>query len=280
MHKIAFFTMDVEDFTDIECLKNYSFKQKYDVSDGIINYLNILEKYNIKANLFLVNSYIKDIKEILVKAISKNHKIALHGYNHTPSRLLKNNEFERNIQKAKKEIKELFNVDTIGYRAPCFSLNNEQINILKNNGIIYDSSYLNYKNTYYKGNFSTNHFKKIKDGIYFDEKLYEFILPVYHDFPLGGGGYLRIAPWFFIKYRLKKYLKKHDTYVFYLHPFELSNTILPNIKGLRFYDKMYLKYNRKIYSYRIEKIIHLLIKYGFEFKTFEEIIEDEKILNR
>lgn len=273
MSKIAVFTMDVEDFTDIDCLKNYSFEKYYDVSDGIISYLDLLDKYNIKANLFVLNSYLDKIKNILIDAINNSHKISLHGYNHIPPMNLSNKDFEEGIIKSKKNFKEKLNIDNFGYRAPCFSMDNDKFEILKKHNILFDSSYLNFKNRYLHGEFSLKKFKKINNNIYKSDDIYEFLLPIYKNFPIGGGGYLRIAPWIFTKNRLINYLKNNDVYIFYLHPFEVSKTKLPKIKGLKSYDKMYLNFNRKIFIKRIEKIINILKKNGFEFKTFEELMK-------
>ena len=130
MSKIAVFTMDVESFTDIECLKNIKFKEDYNVNDGIKNYLDLLNKYNIKSNLFVLSSFIDSNKEILKDALKDGHKIALHGYDHTSPSLLNDNDFKNSIIKAKKHINELLNIEVDGYRAPCFSISNSKFSIL------------------------------------------------------------------------------------------------------------------------------------------------------
>lgn len=277
MSKIAVFTMDVESFTDIECLKNIKFKEDYNVNDGIKNYLDLLNKYNIKSNLFVLSSFVDSNKEILKEALNDGHKIALHGYDHTSPSLLNDNDFKNGIIKAKKHINELLKIEVNGYRAPCFSISNSKFSILEEMNFTYDSSYVDYKHTYNKSIFELSNFEKIYKCIYKKNDLYEFSLPVCNNFPVGGGGYVRIAPWFFVKSLIKKYIKKNDLYIFYLHPFETSSANLPKIKQLKFYDKMYINYNRhQKYLNRIEKIIKLLIKNGFEFKTFEDIINKIK----
>ena len=79
MSKIAVFTMDVESFTDIECLKNIKFKEDYNVNDGIKNYLDLLNKYNIKSNLFVLSSFIDSNKEILKDAFLNFKKILIYA---------------------------------------------------------------------------------------------------------------------------------------------------------------------------------------------------------
>ena len=48
MNKYAVFTMDVEAFSDAECLKNKTYKCTDEMFDGIDNYLALLDKYSIK----------------------------------------------------------------------------------------------------------------------------------------------------------------------------------------------------------------------------------------
>lgn len=277
MKKYAIFTMDIEAFSDTECLKNKSFDHSNEMFDGIENYLALLDKYNIKANLFVVANTINKIKDILTKAILNGHKVGIHGYEHIAPLLLKTNDFKEDIKKAKNLIENELNIKVYGHRAPCFSINEERLDILKELGLKYDSSYLDYPFTYHNGHLNLDSFIKICDQIYKKNEFYEFSIPVCEKFPIGGGGYVRIAPWPFIRHHLKKYLKNETIYIFYLHPFEVSNAHVPKISKLKGYDRVYLEYNKnKNYLKRIEKIIKLLIKEEFQFTTFEDIIEIEK----
>ena len=48
---------------------------------------------------------------------------------------------------------------------------------------------------------------------------------------------------------------------------------IPFIKDLKSYDKFYLSYGIRSYAGKIEKIIKMLKKCGYEFVTFEELSE-------
>jgi len=75
-----------------------------------------------------------------------------------------------------------------------------------------------------------------------------------------------------VKPVIKKYIKTHDYYVFYLHPFELSRKKVPKIKGLKSYDRYYLSQGVKTFPSRIVSIIEMLQEEGYEFVTFEELV--------
>jgi len=60
--------------------------------------------------------------------------------------------------------------------------------------------------------------------------------------------------------------------VFYLHPFEMTKKKLPFFKELRSYDKFYLKKGISTFSKRVEKIIQMLKKDGYEFVTYDQLV--------
>lgn len=274
MKRYAVFTMDVEAFSDAECLKNKTYKCIDEMFDGLDNYLALLDKYSIKSNLFVVANNIDLIEDKLKAAIKNGHKIGIHGLTHTPSVLLTNKDFKYEISEAKRILEERLNTTVDGYRAPCFSINDDKIDILNECGITFDSSFLNNSYTYYHGKLKLEEFEHINNHIYRKNGLYEFSMPVSKKFPIGGGGYVRLFPWMFVKSYFKKYLldENNELYIFYLHPFEVSNKKIPYVKHMRIYDVFYLHNNRyKFYLKRIEKIINLLMKNNFEFTTFNEL---------
>lgn len=274
MKKYAIFTMDVEAFCDTECLKNKGLESYDQMFDGIDNYLALLDKYNIKADLFIVANIADQIQDKLENAIKRGHKLSIHGLSHTAPLLLSVNQFKEDIALAKYKLEKMFNTNILGYRAPCFSLDDTRLDILKEIGLTYDSSYLNHPVTYHHGNIKISRFTSISKGIYKKDKFYEFAIPKVDKIPIGGGGYIRLFPWNFVNRKLKKYINNNDLYIFYLHPFEVSNVEIPRIKRLKDYDRFYLKRNKgHVYLNKIEKIINVLKDNDFEFITFEELIE-------
>ena len=280
MSKVALFTMDVESFYDTDCIRKLNLKQTEDHFDGLDNYLKLLKKYNIKSTLFVVSSIINKIKEKLKDALNEGHEIALHTKNHEIPTLKSNEEFNQEIIDAKKEIFDSLNINVEGFRSPCFAINNEKLEILKNNGFKYDSSYLNFNKKNYHEDLDLSLFRKINSSVYNYESFYEFEMSSINNFPICGGGYIRIPPFIFTKGLIKKYIKNNDVFIFYLHPFELSNTSKHRINKLNSLDKYYLKVNKKSFIRKIDKIIKMLKKEGFEFKTYQQYInEHEKTID-
>ena len=70
--------MDVEDFSDIYCLRKKDRSKFPSMMDGFYNYLNLLEKYEIKADLFVLGNRLKQDEVLLKEAVKRGHTIALH----------------------------------------------------------------------------------------------------------------------------------------------------------------------------------------------------------
>lgn len=273
--KYAFFTIDVERFTDTECVKNSGQQVNKTMLDGLDEYIGILDKYNIKSTMFVLSDIAEDVYEQLKKHIKNGHKIALHGKEHIAPRLMTNEQFKKHITAAKEKLEKLFKVPVIGYRAPCFSMDREKLNILQEAGFKYDSSRMDFSCARHTTYVDLSDFEKDRGEIYRKNDFYEFGISTQKvlgaNFPISGGGYIRISHWPFISTLIKKYLKKSNYYMFYSHPFELSKEKMPKIKKLKFYDKIYLAFGHFTYPKKIEYIIRKLKKAGYRFATIDAV---------
>lgn len=275
--KYAVFTMDVERFSDTECIANSKTKVDIDLLDGLDEYIELLDKYNIKSTLFTVGDLAEQIKDILDVYLKHGHQLALHNYKHTAPINLSCEEFKEGVKNSKERLEKLFGKEIVGFRAPCFSMDNERIDILKNLGFKYDSSYLGFSKARHTVKLNFKNYEKIYKNVYRDEDFFEFGISRQKIFgkpyPISGGGYVRLFNWGVIKAVIKYYLRRNDYYVFYLHPFELSKKKIPVLKELKSYDKFYLKNGMTGYKRHIEQLIKILKKFDYTFITFEELTE-------
>ena len=273
--------MDVEDWYHLDYINKVvksSKTRNISMKDGIRKYLNLLSKYDFKANFFIVGNFIQHCLKEVNLIIEGEHEIGLHSFNHDRPINLSEEDFLNDLKQNIKEIENL-GVAPKGYRAPCFALGNSFLNILAKdfNQLLFDSSYINQKEhpLYTPIDLNELEFVKKEDGIFerngFTEfevstiKLYRFNIPI------SGGGYIRMLPWFFYSFLLKRYLKTGKFYTFYIHPFELSDQKIFLPKEISFVNRFRFHYNRKKTYKRIEKTINLLKEYGYSFHTFSEL---------
>ncbi len=268
--------MDVETFSDTECIQNKGIKMDDDLMDGFDEYMKIMDRHNIKSTLFVLGSLAPKIADRLKTHLRNGHALALHGSQHIPPMFIPAEQFRADIQHSKAQMQELFDTPITGFRAPCFSIDKARLDILRELGFQYDSSYLNFPMARHTTNLDLKDFKKTRKNIFRLNNFYEFGLSkgtaLGIPFPISGGGYVRLGHWWFVKILIKQYLRKNDYYVFYVHPFELSKKKIPFVKGMRLHEKYYLHEGVRFYHKRIESIIELLKKHGYEFVTFEQLI--------
>jgi peptidoglycan/xylan/chitin deacetylase (PgdA/CDA1 family) len=273
--KKAVISLDVEDWYHLEYFKdNLNDKSQSVLEEGTNEFINIITKENIKATFFIVGELISSNLELLKKIINQDHEISGHSFNHVRPLTQSVEEFKLDSTKLLVELKENLNIINPGYRAPCFSLDDERLKILKELNYSYDSSKISAGFHPLYGSININQYKKVFDNVYTDKTFTEFELPTQpllnKNIPISGGGYLRILPWFLFKYLLKKYLKKNDTFFFFIHPFELTNKNISLPKDSSITSRLRFQIGRSKGASRFNKIIKILKKEGFEFVTFSD----------
>ena len=274
--KYAVFTMDVETFADTECISSSGIRVDVDLMDGLDEYIQILDKNHIKSTLFTVGDLAPRIVDRLQNYIGRGHNLAMHSYSHIAPMLVPVEQFRERTARAKEKMRNLFGVDVVGFRAPCFSMDKARLDVLQELGFRYDSSHLDYQLARHTVKLDLHNFQQLRDNIFRRNNFYEFGLSKEklfgYPFPISGGGYVRLTNWGFIKAMIKHYIHQNDYYVFYLHPFELTKQKVPFLKELKSYDKYYIKQGIRAYGRRIERIIEMLKISGYEFVTFEQLV--------
>jgi len=273
--KKAVISIDVEDWYHLEYFKdNLSDKSQSVLEEGTNEFLSIILKEDIKATFFIVGELISSKLKLFKKIINLGHEISGHSYNHVRPLTQSVEEFKLDSTKLLVELKEKLNIINPGYRAPCFSLDDKRLNIIKDLNYTYDSSKISAGFHPLYGSINLEHYEKIYDNVYSDESFTEFELPTQRflnkNIPISGGGYLRILPWFLFKYLLKKYLKENDTYFFFIHPFELTNKDVSLPIDSSITSRLRFRIGRSKGASRFRKLIKILKKEEFEFVTFSD----------
>lgn len=275
--KYAVLTMDVESFTDTECVANAADPVDVDLLDGFDEYIRILDRYDIKGTLFTVGSLAPKMADRMRACIARGHRVALHNYVHEAPIDTDPAVFRERTALARERMEALLDTAIVGYRAPYFSMDDRHLEVLRELGFRYDSSRLGFARARHTVPLALDGFEQVKKNIHRRDGFYEFSMSMGRLFgapyPVSGGGYVRLANWLFIRGIIHRYLRKNDFYVFYLHPFELTRQRLPRIKGLKGYDRYYLTRGIRSYGRHIESLIGMLKRQGYTFITFEELAE-------
>ena len=282
----VFLTVDFEEWYEIEYCDVHTLKSTGAVSiPRITAFLDMLDRQNIKATFFVVGEIAKQ-NEILIKDISKRgHTIACHGMDHRPLSTKTNEEFVEQVTDAKKLIEEITQKSVCGYRASCFSMDRDKLDLLPQMGFTYDSSKIDCPEHPLYGKLSLEGYSRVDDLVYTkkykvsgsssdDVGFYEYELPTLKigkkRLPISGGGYQRLFPLWLIKILIKKFfLQGHSNYIMFEHPFELTSMSLPLPNSMGLVNKFRRQVGRKHNLEKTEKIIKFLKEYGAVFDTLD-----------
>ncbi|MBU2112458.1 MAG: DUF3473 domain-containing protein, partial [Gammaproteobacteria bacterium] len=152
------------------------------------------------------------------------HEVASHGYSHAKATAQSPADFFLDVQRAKALLEDITGNAVIGYRAPSFSIgktNEWAFQALQQAGYLYSSStYPVVHDLYGTPDWPQQPYKRA-------EGIWECPMPVLNkagkQWPIAGGGYFRLLPYWLSKKCIDSYLKHSDTpYMFYFHPWEID----------------------------------------------------------
>ncbi|MBE6903299.1 MAG: DUF3473 domain-containing protein [Ruminococcaceae bacterium] len=273
--KYAVLSMDVEDWYHL-----YYFLGKADTSysmlDGFTNYVDLLNSHNIKTTFFVLSELAQSAKDKIQYAVSCGHEIACHGKTHMRPLDLSPEVFRQEITQAKAELEEITGKEVIGYRAPCYGIDDERYQIVQEVGFKYSSSKMDVTGHPLYGEIDLSSFEQKIKGIYIKDNMTEFALSTQKllgkDIAVSGGGWIRLLPWSTVmKPLLKKYISQAQTYALYIHPFELSRVPMPKVPNSNLLSNIRARRGLEKVEKRIDELIGMLRENGFEFDTFANI---------
>ena len=283
MSKVAVLSIDVEEWYQLEYFQNSQCDKSQSILDeGTKNFMSLISEENLKATFFIVGDRIEGSLELLKEIKSKGNEISAHSFSHIRPLAQGIKEFKKDALQVKKSLQEHLKLKSLGYRAPCFSIDKERYSKLQELGYKYDSSKINAGLHPLYGELNIKQSETDWNNVYEENGFYEFELPTLKflnkNIPISGGGWLRILPWPIFQYLFKKFIKNSNTFFFFIHPFELTQKEISLPKDTNFLTRLRFSIGRKKALYRTQKLIKLLKKNKFEFHTFSTFInkiEDE-----
>jgi len=226
-------TVDVEDYYHATSCEKAAPRSAWDAMESRItsntrNVLDLLAECRARGTFFVLG-WVAEKHPGVVRSISAaGHEIASHGYDHTLVYRQTPEEFRQDVRRAKRILEDTVSSPVIGYRAPTFSITARSSwahRILAEEGYLYSSSVFPVRHDRY----GWPEFGSRPKDLCFEDGLgiREFPLPFVEVgkalIPFGGGGYLRIYPFWMTKAFLRRALKdEENTTVLYFHPWEID----------------------------------------------------------
>lgn len=276
--KIAAFVMDVEDWYHLDYVDREKVDCNISVLDGMTNFANLLLDNGVKSATF---SIVGDLVNKLVPELQKLHaqgfELACHDWDHIRPVEKSPSLFRADTIKVKKALESITGQSIIGYRAPSYGIDRERVDILRELGFRYDASRIDFSAHKLYGQIDMAGFRQVRKNIWQKAGFFEFGVGTVSvagvTLPVSGGGYIRCFPWPFMSMLIKRYIKAHDFYLFYIHPYELTSQTLPNLPGgVNAVTRLKYRLGKSQTAPRIVKLIEMLKKSDFTFMSLGECV--------
>ncbi|MGP9801161.1 XrtA system polysaccharide deacetylase [Rheinheimera sp. NSM] len=222
-------TVDVEDYFHVAAFDATvsperwgSLPQRVERNTEIL--LQQFDKHQAKATFFILGWVAERYPQLVRQIHAGGHEVASHGYNHAKASVQTATEFATDVRRAKALLEDITGVAVTGYRAPSFSIgksNEWAFDTLAEEGYLYSSStYPVVHDLYGTPDWPQQPYKR-------PEGIWECPMPVLNklgkQWPIAGGGYFRLLPYWLSKRCIDSYLKQSSTpYMFYFHPWEID----------------------------------------------------------
>lgn len=223
-------TIDVEDWyhSSLDLFKDspvrHGAKPEPSVVDNTIQALDLLSKTDNKATFFVLGTVAEHYPDVVKEILKRGHEVATHGYSHKLVYNMRPEEFEDDLKISLEHLNKAGCDQILGYRAPYWSITRQSLwalEVLQRLGFKYDSSIFPIRRGLYGIPGANPSVHKIA------EDFWEFPPATIRMFginwPIAGGGYLRMVPYRIIASAIRKSSGRQSG-VFYFHPYELDPT--------------------------------------------------------
>jgi polysaccharide deacetylase family protein (PEP-CTERM system associated) len=277
-HFLNVLTFDIEDWyhsTFLDIPENMWDSCESNIEHQLNTVLHLLKKTDNKATFFTVALLARKHPEAIKRIITEGHELALHSYSHKMITEQSEEEFENDIKNSLNIFSSISDHKVVGFRAPCWSVNDENktfvINTLKKYGFLYDSSVFPFK-TYQYGNSKAPFYPYIlsaKNGSRIDEIPPSVIKYLNIRIPFSGGFYFRMLPYTLIKNGIRRTNKEGYPAVSYFHLHDVDTEYPRLIKGFK--ERFIVYANQERCKDKFEKMLH-----DFRFGRMDEYVKGLK----
>ena len=225
-------SVDVEDYFHAEAFAKVVARSDWDqrVARVELNTKRILELFSrlkVRGTFFVLGWVAERYPGLVREIAAAGHELACHSYWHRLICTLQPEEFREDTKRAKDLVEQSSGQAIYGYRAPTFGVRVDTLwalEILVELGFTYDSSIFPIHHDRYGIPHSPRQpFRVVTaSGPIVEYPMTTFRLWSEHNLPVGGGGYLRLLPWWYTQLGLDRARKERIPVIAYIHPWEID----------------------------------------------------------
>lgn len=275
------FSVDVEDWFQVSDFEDQVRPEDWDGHESRVvsstrRLLRLLDEFRVKGTFFILTWNAERHPALIEEIADAGHEIATHGHAHRLVYELGPDLFRRDLDRSISILERITGRPPAGYRAPSFSVTARSMWALPamlEAGLEYDSSVFPVEDALY-GVPGAQRFPFViheERG----RRLVEFPMTTARlgrrNLPLGGGAYLRVLPYPYMRWGMRQVNRAGEPAVVYLHPWEVDPGH-PRIRsrGKRGFSTHYLnldamesKLRRLLSDFRFGPVRDVLARRGF-----------------
>lgn len=226
------FSVDVEDWyqvSDFEAQVRFDEWDRYEsrVVANTRRVLSLLDEFGVKGTFFILTWNAERHPELVEDIASRGHEVATHGYAHRLVYEQGRDLYRQDLERSQEILERLTGRRARGYRAPSFSVTAKSmwaLDVMLECGIEYDSSIFPVQDSLY-GVPGALRFPFVIHSVG-ERQLVEFPMTTARvgsrNLPLGGGAYLRVLPYPYMRWGMRRVNKEGQSAIVYLHPWEID----------------------------------------------------------
>lgn len=273
--KHAWLTVDLEEWYHLDYLDRTSCMETgVRVVPDLFEFLDMLDEEGVKATFFCVAEIAAENADILMEILRRGHALGCHGLDHVRLTDKSLDTFREETRQAKDILEEVTGREIRGYRASCFTLERDKLEVLRELGFTWDSSKIRFAQHPLYRNLDLTGFNQLEDLVYVEGDFSEYEIPTLdigkYSLPISGGGYMRLFPYWLLKILLRMYERQHQNFTIYVHPFELTRRPLPLPASVGAKTKFRCLVGRRGNLKKLSRVIRYLKKRGARFETLEQ----------
>jgi polysaccharide deacetylase family protein (PEP-CTERM system associated) len=231
-------TIDVEDYFQVSAFAPHIERASWDslpcrVERNVDRLLDVLSENGAHATFFTLGWVAERYPRLVRDIIGQGHELASHGYGHLRASEQSQHDFKQDVVRARKILEDTTGTEVLGYRAPSFSIGRTNLwafDALAEAGYRYSSSVYPVQHDHYGMPEAPRFPFRVRDGL--------LEIPVTtarvfgRNFPAGGGGYFRLAPYRVSRWAIDRVNRVDGRpAIFYFHPWEIDPR-QPRVNGI------------------------------------------------
>lgn len=226
------FSVDVEDYFHVEAFADVVPRTSWDgyplrVEDNTRRLLDLLDERGIDATFFILGWVADRCPGLVREIVARGHEVACHSYWHRLVYGMTPEEFRADTRRAKDVIEQAAGCAVTGYRAPSYSITARSLwalGILAEEGFGYDSSIFPIRHDVYGIPDAPRAPWQVSTagGSLVEYPISTFRVAGATNLPVGGGGYLRLLPFWYTRFGFNRVRAENLPLIAYVHPWEVD----------------------------------------------------------